>query len=104
MYAYLRMSAIYRIKSECEVESGYVDIALLRNEPMKPDFYAVFEIKYVKRSDYEKAGEALVQKKINEATTQIEKYADAPELKELLRLKRWVLVFAGAQCVANVEV
>jgi hypothetical protein len=102
--SYLMLSNIYMVKSEYEVEKGYIDIALLRREPIDPDYYAIFEIKYIKKSEYEKYGEKIVEEKKNEAIDQIMCYNTSIELKNLPRLKKWVVVFAGGKCVVNVEV
>jgi len=104
MYAYLRMGTVYSVKSEYEVKGGYIDIALLKREPMKPEFYAIFEVKYIRKSDYEKYGQMIVEEKKNEVMSQISKYASSEELTALTNLKKWVVVFAGDQCVVNMEV
>ena len=90
MISYFMLSNIYMVKSEYEVEKGYIDIALLRREPIDPDYYAIFEIKYIKKSEYEKYGEKIVEEKKNEAIDQIIANTSI-ELKNLQDLK-WVVV------------
>ena len=104
MYGYLRMGTMYNVKSEYEVEGGYIDIALLKNGLFDVNHYAVFEIKYIKKSDYEKGGRALVESKKQEAIAQLGKYTCSQELMSLPGLKKWALVFAGDKCVVNEEV
>jgi len=45
------MSSLYLVKSEYQVSDGYTDIALLKRDPWHPDYYAVFELKYLKNTD-----------------------------------------------------
>lgn len=104
MISYFMLSNIYMVKSEYEVEKGYIDIALLRREPIDPDYYAIFEIKYIKKSEYEKYGGKIIEEKRKEAIEQIKKYDTSGELANLPGLKKWVVVFAGDKCVVNVEV
>ncbi|HOJ12487.1 MAG TPA: AAA family ATPase [Clostridiales bacterium] len=104
MLSYFMLSKMYMVKSEYEVESGYIDIALLRREPIDPDYFAIFEVKYIKKSNYEAYGEKIVEEKKNEAIAQILRYNTSNELKNLSNLKKWVIVFAGDKCFANVEI
>ena len=104
MLSYFMLSKMYMVKSEYEVESGYIDIALLRREPIDPDYFAIFEVKYIKKSEYEAYGEKIVEEKKNEAIAQILRYNTSNELKNLSNLKKWVIVFAGDKCFANVEI
>ena len=92
------------VKSEYEVENGYIDIALLKREPIEPDYFAIFEVKYIKKSEYEANGEGIVEEKKKEAQAQILKYQTSDELENLLQLKKWVLVFVGDKCFVNIEV
>jgi hypothetical protein len=104
MLSYFMLSKMYMVKSEYEVESGYIDIALLRREPIDPDYFAIFEVKYIKKTEYEAYGEKIVEEKKNEAIAQILRYNTSNELKNLSNLKKWVIVFAGDKCFANVEI
>jgi Holliday junction resolvase-like predicted endonuclease len=104
MISYLMLSNVYMVKSEYEVENGYIDIALLRREPIDPDYFAIFEVKYIKKSEYEAYGEKIVEEKKNEAIEQIMKYQCSRELRDLLMLKKWVVVFVNDECAVNMEV
>jgi hypothetical protein len=105
MYAYLRTSPAYLVKSEYEVPGGFIDIALLPNHRFTVGHYALIEVKHVKKGDYEKkGGEKLVEEKLAEAQEQLGRYQLAPEMEPLPGLKKWALVFAGDECVRNVEV
>ena len=56
------------VKSEYEVENGYIDIALLRREPIEPDYFAIFEIKYIKKSEYKVHEQKIVEEKKSNIT------------------------------------
>jgi len=57
------LSNVYMVKSEYEVENGYIDITLLRREPIDPSYFAIFEVKFIKKSEYEAYGEKLWEKR-----------------------------------------
>jgi hypothetical protein len=103
MYAYLILSQLFTVKSEYEVPGGYIDIALLPNNRFPIDCYALIELKHIKKCEYEKEGDKAVQKKRDEAIAQLNRYAPAPELVALPKLKKWALVFVGDKCVINEE-
>ncbi len=104
LFSYCILSNVYMVKSEYEVENGYIDIALLRREPIEPAYFGIFEIKYIRQNEYRKQGQSLVEQKLHEAVKQIEKYNTSLELAKLPNLKKWVLVFAGDECVKNIEI
>jgi hypothetical protein len=104
MLSYFMLSKVYMVKSEYEVEDGYIDIALLKREPIEPDYFAIIEVKYIKKLEYEAHGEGIVEEKKKEAQAQIIKYQTSSELKNLPQLKKWVLVFVGDKCVVNIEI
>ncbi|MDR1205628.1 MAG: ATP-binding protein [Peptococcaceae bacterium] len=104
MYAYLSMSRLFTVKSEYEVPGGYIDIALLPNNRYSVDYYAIIELKYVKKGEYQESGGKAAEAKLAEAAAQLNRYAPAPELTALPKLKKWALVFAGDQCVVNEEI
>lgn len=104
IHAYFILSKVYMVKSEYEVESGFIDIALLKREAVNPTYFGIFEIKYIKQSDFQKEGQRLVARMKEEAVEQIKKYGTSRELSELPNLKKWVLVFAGNTCAVNIEV
>ncbi|NSW92525.1 MAG: AAA family ATPase [Firmicutes bacterium] len=104
MLSYFMLSNIYLVKSEYEVDGGYIDIALLKREPIDPAYFAIFEVKYIKKSEYEAHGEKIIEEKKNEAMEQIMKYKSSDELQNLPRLKKWVIVFVADKCVVNMEI
>jgi hypothetical protein len=104
MYAYLRMSQLFTVKSEYEVPGGYIDIALLPNNRFHVDYYALFEVKHIKKGEYKDSDGKAADTKRAEAIEQLKRYAPAPELSALLKLKKWALVFVGDKCVANEEI
>ncbi|MBW9157753.1 ATP-binding protein [Clostridium tagluense] len=103
MIAYLNLAKAYLIKSEYEVEEGYIDIALLNNHIIKPKYYGIIELKYITKKEYDKYGEALVNQRKEEAIVQINKYKNSQELLNYKNLKKWVLVFVCDKCVVNLE-
>ncbi|MDO8685221.1 MAG: AAA family ATPase, partial [Clostridiales bacterium] len=92
MITYFMMSRIYYVKSEYEVDNGYIDIALLPRPGVKAPYNAIFEVKYIKKSEFTKG---LLEEKVKSAKEQIAKYVTSPELKEMDNLLKWVLVFCG---------
>jgi hypothetical protein len=104
MYAYLSMSQLFTVKSEYEVPGGYIDVALLPNNRFPVEYYAMIELKHIKKGEYEKEhGKKAVEAKLAEATAQLNRYAPAPELAALPKLKKWALIFVGDKCVVNEE-
>ncbi len=101
LFTYANMSNLFLVKSEYEVSDGYIDIALLSREPWKPDYYALFELKYLKIGS---ATDERIQKFTNDGVTQLMQYTSSPELREAANLKKWVLVFVGDRCVTVREV
>ncbi|MBM7556476.1 AAA family ATPase [Halanaerobacter jeridensis] len=104
MLSYLMLSRVYYVKSEYEVEDGYIDIALLERSGIEPNYEAIIELKYIKKSEYDDQGEDIVQAKFEAAREQILKYKQAEELSERENLKKIVLVFVGDKCVKQKEV
>lgn len=101
---YCFLSKIYLVKSEYEVDNGYIDIALLKQINMEPTYFAIFELKYITKAEYERDGEAVVEAKKKEAIEQLQKYNTSDELKSLPNLKKWAIVFVNDRCVGNLEV
>jgi len=104
MIAYLNLAKAYLIKSEYEVENGYIDIALLNNYVINPKYYGIIELKYITKKEYDQYGDELISKRKEEAIAQINKYKTSEELMNLPNLKKWVLVFVKDKCVINLEV
>ena len=104
MIAYLNLSKAYLIKSEYEVENGYIDIALLNNHIIQPKYYGILELKYITKKEYDQYGDEIVEQKRLEAINQINKYKKSEELLSYNNLKKWVLVFVKDNCVVNEEI
>jgi len=96
LFTYANMSNLYLVKSEYEVSDGYIDIALLKRDPWHPDYYAVFELKYLKMGE---ASPMRIEEVKEAGREQLSRYISSPELSSIPNLKRWVLVFAGDTCV-----
>lgn len=101
---YCFLSKIYLVKSEYEVNGEYIDIALLKQVNVNPNYFAIFELKYITRSEYEKQKEKLVNEKKEEAVRQINEYVKSDELKSIKNLKKWALVFVNDKCIVNEEI
>ena len=101
IFAYANMSSRYQVKSEYEVSEGYIDLALLKRDPWHPDYYALFELKYLKKS---MSSEEEIERMTIDGTLRMKRYISSPELSTIPNLKKWVLVFSGDQCVRKVEV
>lgn len=104
MLSYLMLSKVYYVKSEYEVEDGYIDIALFERSGLSLEYEALIEVKYIKKQDYEEKGKVIVEEKSKEGKDQIIRYRQTREFKNKDKLKKWVLVFAGDKCVAKMEV
>ncbi|WP_304021327.1 ATP-binding protein [Methanospirillum hungatei] len=100
-FTYANMSNLYLVKSEYEVNEGYIDIALLKRDPWHPDYYAIFELKYLKMAD---SSPERIEQVVQSGQDQLSRYVSSPELSAIPNLKRWVLVFAGDRCVVVDEV
>jgi hypothetical protein len=96
MLTYFMMSRIYYVRSEYEVEGGYIDIALLPRMGVDAPYNAIFEVKYIRKGEF---GDELLAEKIKSAKEQIAKYGTAPELAGMDNLLKWVLVFCGDELV-----
>lgn len=102
--SYLFLSKIYLVKSEYEVENGYIDIALLKQPNVNPNYFAIIEFKYITKKQYEEKGEAIVKEVFDEAVTQLNKYKTSKELKKISNLKKWAIIFVNDKCVINAEI
>lgn len=100
---YCFFSKIYLVKSEYEVNDGYIDIALLKQVNMAPTYFGIFELKYISKTEYDKKGKKIVEEKTNEALEQLNKYTNSEELLSLKNLKKWAIVFVHDKCVVNRE-
>lgn len=102
--SYLFLSKIYLVKSGYEVENGYIDIALLKQPNVNPNYFAIIEFKYITKKQYEEKGEAIVKETFDEAVTQLNKYKTSEELKKISNLKKWAIIFVNDKCVINAEI
>jgi len=101
MLTYFMMSKIYYVKSEYEVEGGYIDIALLPRAGVNTLYNAIFEVKYIKKEEY--SGNLLMEK-INAAKEELLKYSTSQELIGLPELKKWLMVFCKDEMVYIEEI
>ena len=68
MITYFMMSKIYFVKSEYEVEGGFIDIALLKRSGVVTKYNAIFEVKYIKKNVFT---DSLLQSKIKRSKRRI---------------------------------
>ena len=71
---------------------------------MEPKYFGIMELKYISKSKYEEKGEEIVKEKLEEAKEQLKKYNTSEELKNIINLKKWAIIFVNDKCVANIEV
>jgi hypothetical protein len=103
---YLSFPNYYITKTEAELNLGYSDILMLPNLPSYPDmeFSCLFEIKYIKVSDFT---EELLQKKIKDAEEGLRKYGEDHSLFKQIGttgLIKAILVFCGSELKFRKEV
>lgn len=101
MITYFRLSSLYLVKSEYEVNGGYIDIALLPNHLFEVNNYFIFEIKYLNADNY---SDKLLSSKRNEAIGQINRYADSEEMRIIAKLRKYIFVFVHVKCEVLEEV
>jgi len=104
MLMLLYRSNLYYVKSEYEVEDGFVDILLKKGTIGTPIYYGMIELKYIKKGEYQKRGEEVVNEKLEEGTEQIKRYENTEEVKVIPNLKKWVLVYVGEECKVIKEI
>ncbi|MCC5944649.1 MAG: AAA family ATPase, partial [Bernardetiaceae bacterium] len=91
MMSFLSVANIYVIVSERETAAGYIDLLLLAPENRTVANEYIFEIKYIKKSDF---SEKQLAKQQQEARNQVLKYLDAdPTLNTKKKLRTYTLVF-----------
>jgi hypothetical protein len=101
---YCFLSRLYLVKSEYEVESGFIDVALLKQSNVSPTYFAIFELKYISKKQFQEQGEKIVNEKLSEAKAQLRKYETSRELREMKNLKKFAVVFVYDKCVVNEEI
>ena len=103
--AYLSLSPYYIIKSELELNKGFVDILI---KPFNPyvKFVGLLEFKYIKLTD--KADKKTVKKLKLEAIEQLNKYENdslvTDHTNQGLQLKKVVLIFHGWEMLVCEEI
>jgi hypothetical protein len=95
IFSYLNLTKLSIVKSEYEVENGYLDIALLRRDKTNANYDALIELKYIKKKDFDLEGKKLIQEKLEEAKNQLLSYSKAEEFKDRKDLKKWAIIFVG---------
>ncbi len=96
MLTWLHLSRMYYVKSEYEVEGGYIDIALLPRINVNTPNHAIIELKYIPKDSY---SDKLLQEKIAGAEAQLSRYSTSGELRQVPNLLKFVVVFKGDECV-----
>jgi len=96
---YLNVSNYYITKSESEANRGFCDILMIPRLHSFPDipYSYMFEIKYIKKKDFTKK---MLQKKIEEARGELDKYSKDPALLKIIettKLQKIILVFCGVE-------
>ena len=111
MAAYAGITKLYWIKSEYEVEDGYIDLVFLPRIDLPDLDILLFEIKYIKASKIPdlsasrhggKAGKAI-EDALSDAVEQLKRYSSAAEFQGK-NITCWAVVFAGEKCVRRVAV
>jgi len=103
--SYLSLSPYYIVKSELELNKGFVDILI---KPFNPyvKYIGLLEFKYIKRSD--KADKHTIEKLKLEATEQLNSYQNdslvTKYTNEGIVLKKVVLIFYGWEMLVCEEV
>jgi hypothetical protein len=103
--AYLSLSPYYIIKSELELNKGFVDILI---KPFNPyvKFVGLLEFKYIKLTD--KADKQTIKQLKLEAIEQLNKYENDSLVTDYtnqgLTLKKVVLIFHGWEMLVCEEV
>jgi len=103
--AYLSLSPYYIIKSELELNKGFVDILI---KPFNPyvKYVGLLEFKFIKRQD--KASKKLIEKLRVEAIEQLARYENDTLVREHTKngvaLKKVVLIFHGWEILICEEV
>lgn len=84
------LGAVY-VKSELEVQEGYIDILLTPRENQEKWYGVLIEFKYIKKEDYEQNNKLLKIKQI-EAKEQLLKYKKSEEIQKIQNLKCYIVV------------
>ncbi|MDR2409435.1 MAG: ATP-binding protein [Bacteroidales bacterium] len=92
----LYQSNLYLVRNEVEVSNGYVDIYMQRSHyfPNIP-YEWIWEVKYVKKEDADNKNSNIMEKKRNEARTQLEKYRKSFPFAGRTDVRYLSLIFIG---------
>ena len=93
---YLMMNRAYLVKSEYEVEEGYIDIAMFKRMA-EVKFEAIIEVKFIKATDVSGGTDSLRAQKLAEAKAQLAKYETSEELRTRPNLAKFVVIFVGSE-------
>ena len=83
----MNLKNAYWIKSEFEVERGYPDLLLIPRESGKEYYSIMIEFKYLKKGE-----ESRLKEKQNEAQSQIKRYCEYEDIKNISNLKKYAIV------------
>ena len=100
MAVYAGISNLYLIKSEYEVEDGYIDLIFFPRDTSSGLDIILFELKYIQKG---KATEERIEDTLSDAVEQLTRYSSAAEFKGK-KITCWAIVFAGEMCVERVKV
>lgn len=70
---------------------------------VNPTYFAIFELEYISKKQYEEHGDTIVQEKLKEAKEQLAKYQTSDELINMNNLKKFAIVFVYDKCMINEE-
>jgi len=105
--AYFSLTNYYVVKSEPEMNKGFADIFMIPFNPYV-EYFAIIEVKYIKRDKDKKADTKLIQTLKDEATTQLLTYEKdnivQKHIKNGVKLKKIILIFYGWELVELAEV
>ena len=90
-YSICRMLGAVYVKSELEIGGEYADILIIPREKLNERYGVLLEFKYIKQEDYNKKPE-LLQQKLAEAKTQLERYNQTEEIQAIPNLRSYAIV------------
>ena len=93
----LYQSEVYFIRNEAEVNKRYPDILLLERNPVEVRYQFLFELKYCKKKE---GAEGLEAKRV-EGVEQIRAYQELGEIRQLPKLRSYLLLTDGTEIEAT---
>jgi len=97
--ALLTPSEVYLVRSEPEVNQGYVDLLCTGLPEVRINWNFAFELKYLKKSEAK-----LLKARAEEARTQLESYLQTDDLRRIPHLAAYAIVFVGPKVKSVVKV